>query len=132
MEDYCRQNHMEDTVIFVGTVVREDVFRYLALADCAISCQLYHNYNWSLLEYMCAQKPIVATNVGGTTEILEDGYNALLAETTPESLSSKMQQVLENPQLAKRLAQNALATVRRKHGFDNLKKYEELIHRLKK
>jgi glycosyltransferase involved in cell wall biosynthesis len=132
MEDYCRQHHVENTVIFVGTVAREDVFRYLALADCAISCQLYHNYNWSLLEYMCAQKPIVATNVGGTTEILEDGYNALLAETTPESLSSKMQQVLESPQLAKKLAINALATVRRKHGSDNLKKYEELIHRLKK
>jgi glycosyltransferase involved in cell wall biosynthesis len=132
MEDYCRQNHMENTVIFVGNVAREDVFRYLALADCAVSCQLYHNYNWSLLEYMCAQKPIIATNVGGTTEILKDGYNALLADVTPESLSAKMQRVLEDPQLAHRLARNALATVRRKHGFDNLKKYETLVHRLKK
>jgi len=132
MDNFCHRNHIEDKVIFAGSVVREDVFRYLSLADCAISCQLHHNYNWSLIEYMVAQKPIVATNVGGTTEILEDGYNALLAETTPESLSSKMQQILENPQLAQKLAQNALTTVREKHGSYNLRKYEELVHRLKK
>ena len=130
MEIFCRQNHIENKVIFVGAVAREDVFRYLSLADCVISCQLYHNYNWSLIEYMCAEKPIVATNVGGTTEILQDGYNALLAEPTPESLSSKMQQILEDPQLGNKLARNALATVREKHGFDNLRKYEELVHRM--
>ena len=130
MEIFCRHNHIEDKVVFVGTVTREDVFSYLSLADCVVSCQLYHNYNWSLIEYMCAQKPIVAMNVGGTTEILEDGYNALLAETTPESLSSKMQQILEHPPLAEELARNALSTVRKKHGFDNLRKYEELLQKL--
>jgi len=130
MEIFCHQNDIEDKVVFVGAVTREDVFRYLSLADCVISCQLYHNYNWSLIEYMCAQKPIVATNVGGTTEILEDGYNALLAEATPESLSSKMQQILEHPQLSEELARNALSTVQKKHGFDNLKKYEELVQKL--
>ncbi len=132
MERFCSQNHIEDKVIFVGAVEREDVFRYLSLADCAISCQeLGDNYSWTLLEYMCAQKPIIATNVGATTEILKDGYNALLAEPTPESLSTKMQQLLENPELGKKLARNALATVTEKHGPDNLRKYEELVHNLK-
>lgn len=132
LEDFCNQNHLKDKVVFVGEVKREDVSRYLSLADCAISCQqLGENYSWTLIEYMCAQKPIVATNVGGTTEILQDGYNALLAEPTPESLKSKMQQILENPRLAKKLARNALATVREKHGFENLRKYENLIHNLK-
>ncbi len=132
MDSFCHQNHIDDKVIFTGSVPREDVFRYLSLADCAISCQLYLNYNWSLIEYMCAQRPIVATNVGGTTEILKDEYNALLAEPTPESLSAKMQQILDNPELANKLARNALVTVRRKHGFENLTKYEELVHRLRK
>lgn len=130
--DFCRQHHLEDKVIFVGSVAREDVFRYLSLADCALSCQRYHNYNWSLIEYMCAGRPIVATNVGGTTEILKDGYNALLAETTAESLSTKITQVLENPLLARRLGRNTLSTVRQKHGFTNLGKYEALVHRLRK
>jgi glycosyltransferase involved in cell wall biosynthesis len=132
LHDFCRKHHIKDKVIFTGSVAREDVFRYLSLADCALSCQLYHNYNWSLIEYMCAGRPIVATNVGGTTEILKDGYNALLAEVTPESLSTKVEQILENPQLAKELARNALVTVRQKHGFENLGKYEELVRRLKK
>jgi len=129
MQDFCHKNQIEHKVIFVGAVDREDVFRYLSLADCVVSCQLYHNYNWSLLEYMCAQKPIVATNVGGTTEILEDGYNALLAEPTAESLALKIQQILENPELGTQLARSALATVTEKHGLSNLEKYENLVRR---
>jgi len=131
MDAFCSENHIENKVVFVGAVQREDVFKYLSIADCAVSCQLTHNYNWALLEYMCAQKPIVATNVGGTSEILTDGYSAILAEPTPESLSSKMQLMLENPQLGKKLAQNALTIVKEKHTLENLKKYEELVHRLK-
>ena len=132
LENFCKINRIEKKVIFAGSVDREDVFKFLSLSDCAISCQLYHNYNWSLLEYMCAEKPIVATNVGGTTEILKNEYNALLSEPTPESLSSNMQQILENPQLGEKLGRNALATVREKHSFKNLNKYDSLIQRLGK
>ncbi len=131
MENFCVDNHLEGKVIFAGNVSHEDVFRYLSLADCVISGQVSDNYSWTLLEYMGAGKPIIATNVGSTSEILRHGYNALLCEPTPESLSSRMQQLLENPRLAERLARNALATVRIKHGVENLRKYEELIHRLK-
>ena len=129
-EAYCRSKHIEDSVIFVGSVEHEEVFKYLSLAHCAVSCQLYDNYSWSLLDYMCAEIPVVATDVGATSDILTDGYNALLADPTPQSLSAKVQQVLEDAQLGKELAANALATVRQKHAVDNLTHYEELVHRL--
>ena len=131
-ETYCRNEHIEDKVVFVGSVEHEEVFKYLSLAHCAISCQLYDNYSWSLLDYMCAGIPIVATDVGATSDILQDGHTALFADPTAESLSAKAEQVLRDAQLGQRLAANALATVRRKHAIGNLTQYEELVHRLPK
>jgi glycosyltransferase involved in cell wall biosynthesis len=128
LEDFCKKNQIRDKVIFAGSVDPEEVFRYLSIADCTISCQqLGENYSWTLLEYMSAKKPIVATKVGGTTEILKDGYNSLLAEPTSESINLKIQQILKNPDFANKLARNALLSVKKKHGFENLIKYEELI-----
>jgi glycosyltransferase involved in cell wall biosynthesis len=127
MEDFCSKNNIDNNVIFVGAVKHDAIFKYLSITNYIVSCQLYDNYGWALLEYMCAVKPIIATNVGATSDILEDGYNALFAEPTIESLSMKMQEILENPKLAKKIAKNALETVRAKHGYGNLRKYEELV-----
>ena len=76
---------------------------------------------------MSTEKPIVATEVGGTMEILRDGYNALLAEPNPESVAARMRELIENPEIRRRIAKNALKTAREKHSMDNLLKYEELL-----
>jgi glycosyltransferase involved in cell wall biosynthesis len=127
MEDFCSKNNIDNNVIFTGAVKHDAIFKYLSITNYIVSCQLLDNYGWALLEYMCAEKPIITTNVGATSDILEDGYNALFAEPTVESLSMKMQEILENPKLAKKIAKNALETVRAKHEYGNLRKYEELI-----
>jgi len=127
LEDFCTRSNINNNVIFAGAVQHDAVFKYLSLADCIISCQLHDNYGWALLECMCAGKPIIATNVGATSDILEDGYNALFAESTPKSLALKMKEILESPELGENLGKNALRTINEKHSLKNLEKYEELV-----
>lgn len=127
LEESCGKLNLKDKVIFLDAIPHENLFGYLSVTDTIVLPHRYFNYEWALLEAMCTDKPIIATNMVATTDILIDGYNALLALPNPKSLSSKMQEMLETPELGKKLAKNALETVKRKHSLKNLEYYEKLI-----
>jgi len=128
LRDFCKENNLENKVAFLGMIPYTEIHRYLTLADFIIFPQLYYNYEWSLLEAMSTEKPIIATNVPGTSDILKNNYNAFLTSPTPGSLSDGMFHALNNLKLAEKIAMNAFETVKNKHSLENLKKYEELIH----
>lgn len=130
LEKMCKRLEIQDKVHFLGMISHTEVHRYLSIADVFVFSSLYDNYNWALLEAMCTKKPIIATDVGGTKEILRDGYNALLAMPTAESLGSKMRMILNDRKLSRKIAENAYNTVKEKHSMKNLEKYEELIQSL--
>jgi glycosyltransferase involved in cell wall biosynthesis len=75
-----------------------------------------HSTNFSsplkMFEYITLKKPIVATDLLSTKEILRDGENAILVKPNdPEALASGIKLVLENKELAKRIAENAYKDV---------------------
>ncbi len=127
LEEICDRYNITDRVIFLGMIPHEDLFEYMSLADTLVFPHRYFNYEWALLEAMCTEKPIIATDVPATADILTEGYNALLTEPTPTSLCSKMYNILQNPELGEKIAKNAFKTVREKHTMKNLEKYERLV-----
>lgn len=60
----------------------------------------------SCIEGMVSGAAVVATNVGGLTNLIIDGFNGLLIEPTAESLEKAVTQLIENSELRKRLAKN--------------------------
>ena len=60
-----------------------------------------------ILEAMATKTPIVATCVGGLKEILRDGENALIVRVNdPVDLSNKIRLMLQDREMASRLAEN--------------------------
>lgn len=130
LEMFVRNNGFTDGVKFVGAIPHPDVFRYFSEIDIFLQVQLYSNYGWSLLESMNSGKPIIATDVGETRDILEDNCNAILCEPTPESLCEKMGYIMENPEIGKKIAKNALKKIREEHSLKNLERYEKLLYKV--
>ncbi|MGH7279716.1 MAG: glycosyltransferase, partial [Candidatus Rokuibacteriota bacterium] len=65
-----------------------------------------------LFEYMAAGVPIVAADVPAMREVLADGDSALLvAPEDPRALATAIRRVLDDPALARRLREGALAAV---------------------
>lgn len=86
----------------------------------------------SLLEAMSAQCAVVSTDVGGLSNIVIDGYNALYAEPTVEDLSEKISLLVADAALRQRLANNAYEMV--KQGFSYTvwaEKWKKLILQIK-
>ena len=67
-----------ETVLLLGT--RRDVPDLLSAADIAVCCSDFEGTPLSVMEYMAAGKPVVATRVGGLPEMIDDGVHGLLVE----------------------------------------------------
>ena len=68
LERMVAENNLQNILVLAGAA--EDVRPYLAAMDIAVLCSLAEGFSNSLLEYMLAGLPIVATDVGGNREAL--------------------------------------------------------------
>ncbi len=87
---------------------REDVAECLSAFDIFALPSLAEYHSIGLLEAMRAGKPIVATDVGGNTESVRAGLEALVVPpANVDELESALGRLLSDDGLAERLAQNA-------------------------
>jgi glycosyltransferase involved in cell wall biosynthesis len=87
-----------------------------------------------LLEGMCLEKPVIATDMGGPTEIIEDGISGILIPPgDPEILAERIDGLLQNPDHGRELGMNALKQVEKKFGLQRFSVeinslYTDLFH----
>jgi glycosyltransferase involved in cell wall biosynthesis len=82
-----------------------DIPGFLAGLDVAVLCSRAEGMPNAVLEYMAAGRAIVATTVGGTVELIQDGVNGLLVPPEDASaLAGAIHRLLSRPELAGRLA----------------------------
>ena len=81
----------------------------------------------SLLEAMAAGCAVVATNVGGMTNIIINEYNGLMVSPDTDELEAAVARLIEDRDLRERLAAKAYETV--KDSF-NLKKWQDSWRRV--
>ncbi len=119
-------------VAFYGRLDAEAMRGYYAGLDCLLSPSLTEGLPNTLLEAMAMETPVVATSVGGVSDLVRDGENGLLRPSGDvEGLAAAVARLKDEPGLARRLAENGKATVERDFSFaERTKKlmalYEEL------
>lgn len=104
------QYGLHDRVRFTGH--QREPLPYYGLADIFVLPSLSEGSPNVLLEAMIARTPIIASAVGGVPETVEHGRSALLVEPkNAVALAEAIAIVLQNPELASGLRDNAYTTV---------------------
>jgi L-malate glycosyltransferase len=76
----------------------------LAASDVCVLTSSSEGLSNSLIEYMAAGKPVVATNVGGASEVVIEGETGFLVPHDDDAmLASRILKLLAEPDLARRL-----------------------------
>jgi glycosyltransferase involved in cell wall biosynthesis len=105
---------VDGRVLFAGTVPKEDVSAYLRACDLFVLNSTYEGMPHVILEAMAAGLPVVATAVGGSGEIIQDGVNGLLVPPgEPLALQQALLRLLNNPTERLNMVQKSQDTLHR-------------------
>jgi len=122
---------LEDHVRFCG--LRRDVPAILQSLDLFVLPSLFEGLPVALLEAMAAGRPVVATRVAGSSEVIEDGVNGrLVPPADAAALAEAMAELLDDPEQAQALARRGQEIVRQRYTIDRVTEayerlYEELL-----
>lgn len=99
----CAALSITDRVKFLG--YRRDVPELFEAADIVVLPSLYEGLPLVAIEALAAARPLVATGVDGTPEVVINQETGLLVPPAdPVALAAAIERLLDNPELASRLA----------------------------
>lgn len=112
LESQIRHLHLERHVFLAG--FRPDVIELIKDFDVFALSSIQEGMCTSLVDAMAAQKPAVATAVGGVPEVVEDGVTGFLVQPHDEqTMAAHIVALLEDEALRHRMGAAALARARR-------------------
>jgi glycosyltransferase involved in cell wall biosynthesis len=122
---------IEKSIIFTGYIPRNELLKAYAAADIFVLPSLFEPFGIVLLEAMASKKPIVATNVGGIPEVVENGKNGILVKPgNEEELANAILYLLSHEDQAKIMGINGYNMVK-KYSWDLIaKKIEEVYFKV--
>jgi L-malate glycosyltransferase len=119
---------VSENCVFLGA--RADVPAILSVCDAAILPSLAEGFPNSVLEYLAAGKPVIASSVGGIPEVIEHGVTGLLVPPKEAGqLEDAMRFLLENREAAQTMARRGQDLVGLQFTYDALLSRLESIYR---
>ena len=117
------------SVHFLGR--REDVPQILAAANVVVMPSYREAQGLAIVEALAANRPVIASNVGGIPEMIRSGENGMLVPSQdPSALASAIALLFRDRALATRLAHAGHALVHEKFCVDDMLRDIEAIYLL--
>lgn len=112
---------IEDKLIFMGWIEREEIKEVYACADIVLVPSLcFDAFPRIVLEAMASGKPVIGTCYGGASEVIIDGVTGYIINPFAISkLAEKISDLLKNPQKAKEFGQAGRERIRTHFDLEN-------------
>ncbi len=129
-ENLVRSLGIEGSVRFLGN--QENMEDLLAITDVFLLPSEHEGFGLAALEAMSTQTAVVATDVGGLTEVIEDGRSGFLVDPSDvDRMTELVTKLFTDDDLRGEIAKNARETVVGRFSKDDIvKRYEKLYRRL--
>jgi glycosyltransferase involved in cell wall biosynthesis len=131
LEDDAERLGVRDRVVFTGR--RDDTTGLLAELDVLALPSWTEGLPLVVLEAMAQRRPVVATPVGGTPEVVVDGETGLLVPPRdPDALAAALRRLLADPGLRQRMGEAGYERVRERFSADAMTRrvlaiYDEVL-----
>jgi glycosyltransferase involved in cell wall biosynthesis len=106
-------------VLFSGGVSKERIRELQEESEVQVLNSSYEGMPHGVLESFATKCPIIATNIPGTREAIEDGKNGLLVRVGDDkALAEAIERLFLDPALREQLAQAGFQTLQEKFSWD--------------
>jgi D-inositol-3-phosphate glycosyltransferase len=116
----CAQAGLADLVAFLGKRSQDTLPYYYSAAEVVVVPSHYESFGMVALEAMACGAPVVASQVGGLAFLIQDGVTGFTVPVDdPHALADRLGQLLCDPDLRHRLAEQAHA-VAQNYAWENI------------
>jgi glycogen(starch) synthase len=117
----ARYFNVDDKVLFTGFIDDETLKNLYKVSDVVVCPSLYEPFGIVALEAMAARTPVVVSDVGGLSEIVEhDKTGVKVYPNDPNSLAWGLVRVLTDKRYAEWLTENAFQRVLGEYNWDKI------------
>ena len=114
LERLARDLGVQTRIHFAGQVISP--VNLHQFVDVSVLCSLSEGFPNAVIEALAAERPVVATAVGGIRDIIVDDETGLLVPRgDPVALADRIRNLQANPTLGKRLGQEGMRRVRARY-----------------
>lgn len=114
LQEQVREAGMSDRVLFAGLRPSDEIPLWMCAADVLVLPSRSEGRPNVVLEAQASGVPVVATRVGGTPELVEDGQTGLLIEAeNPSELASALGRLADDEGFRQELGSSARAHIER-------------------
>ncbi|MBQ7524926.1 MAG: glycosyltransferase family 4 protein, partial [Abditibacteriota bacterium] len=94
-------------IVFTGMLDHTEITPYLMAADVFAFPSVTDTQGIAVAEAMSAALPCVSMNAGGIPENMTDGVDGFLCENNVESYSGALRKLFDDPDLRRKMGENA-------------------------
>ena len=113
--------NLQDSVELRDAVSSDEVASLYYSCDVCVLCSEEEGFGLTLAEAQLCGRPVVGTDSGGIPDIIQDGVNGLLVPVNqPGALADAIGKILDDPELASRLALQGAESSKEKFDSEKL------------
>jgi len=118
LENLAKELEIEKNTHFIGRCTQ--IPELLSISYVCVLTSFAEGFSNSIIEYMSAGKPVVATEVGGAVEaIIENETGFLVESNDDEAMANRLIELLENEEKAVKFGEKAKQIVEEKFSMRN-------------
>jgi len=129
IEKYASENNLK---LYI-TGWTDEPYSYLKTFDVAVLPSRWEGFGLAVVEYMAAEKNVVATRIDALPTIIDDKVDGLLCDVdSPKDLCEKILWLRNHPDIALQMRANALRKVYEKYDIQRVaQQHLEMFEKLK-
>lgn len=120
LEKYAKKNNLNGQVLFYGSVPFKEAISILKVSDIFINPSYSEGLPTSIMEAGACGRAIIATDVGGTSEIIINERSGIIIKPySTKLLEDALKRLLDNPELRAELGENARKQIESKFKWES-------------
>ncbi len=131
LEEFIKENKLTEKVGLLGNIPRDKVFEFLRGSDIFVLISNWEGFPYTIIEAMTCGLAIIASDVGGVKEALDEHCGILVKRGDEKGFKSALEQLLKNPSLIKKMGGNAKNRAGKKFSLEKMLRATEEVYKLK-
>lgn len=133
LQKLAKNLNVDKNFVFLGYITDSALLQLYATSNIFVMPSLYESFAFVFLESMALGTPVIAGNVGGSTELINHGKNGFLVNPYDhDELTKYIIKLMDDTELWKNVSKNGIVTTKKFSVEDMVEKTIDIYHQFLK